>query len=304
MTSKIVPDASGPAAPAAVPRYLVVGGAEKAGTTSLFGYLAAHPQVCASAKKETDHFRAPAATLAGYETFFAGDGAVRPVRAESSPGYLAEAEAVAPRLAATLPQARLVFVLRDPVDRLRSCYRFYQSRLHVPATMSFDHFALACLDHEQDAGVTAGLQPWHLRATGRGRYERLLPAFERAFPADQILLVDYERLRRDAAGVTLEIAAFAGLEPGFYSDFAFARENVSFRARNGGLQRLAIGFNDGLEALWRRRPGLKRWLLRWYKRMNEQPLRDDPLSAATQARLDAYYAPTRADLARRFGTSA
>ena len=35
----------------------VIGGTEKAGTTSVFDYLSAHPQVCASSRKETDFFR-------------------------------------------------------------------------------------------------------------------------------------------------------------------------------------------------------------------------------------------------------
>jgi hypothetical protein len=281
--------------------YLIIAGAEKAGTTSLFGYLAAHPQVCPSLRKETDYFRRADATTEGYAAQFAASPGEAHVRMESSPGYLAEAEVVAPRLAAALPEARLVFVLRDPVERLRSCYRFYQSRLHVPAGMDFDTFVNGCLDHELQATNDLGLSPWHLLAAARGRYELLLPAFERTLPSEQCLVLPYERLRHDAAGISREIARFAGLDDRFFDDYAFERENVSFRARHGGFQRVAVAVNDSLQLLWRRHPRLKRSLLGWYKRMNAEPLREDALSPAVQARLDDYYLPTRLDLARRFG---
>jgi hypothetical protein len=283
--------------------YLIIAGAEKAGTTSLYGYLAAHPQVCPSLRKETDYFRQAGATAEGYLAQFPGAQADKRLRMESSPGYLAEAETVAPRLAAALPQARLVFVLREPVERLRSCYRFYQSRLHVPSTMDFDTFVTICLDREAGSARDGGLSRWHLLAAARGRYERALPAFERVFPASQCLVLPYERLRNDAPGVTREIARFAGLEPAFFDDFAFARENVSFRARHGGLQRVAVAINDSLEPLWRRHPSLKRRVLGWYKHVNAERLREDALSEAVHERLEAYYRPTRDYLTQRFAVA-
>lgn len=291
------------AGPGARCTHLIIGGAEKAGTTALFGYLAAHPGVRPSIRKETDYFRRPDTTAEGYEACFPpADGPMaRALRAESSPGYLAEAPEVAPRLAAAVPGALLVFVLRDPVDRLRSAYRFYQSRLHVPASMDFDRFVLACLGHEAGTPTPEGaaLKLWHLNAAARGRYEVLLPPFEQHCAPERILLVSFDDLKRDAPGVTRRIAALAGLDTAFYDTYTFGRENVSFRARHGALQRVAIAVNDALEGFWRRHPGVKRTLLRWYKRFNEEPLQADPLSPATQARLDDYYAGTRAWMARR-----
>jgi Sulfotransferase domain len=283
--------------------HLIIGGAEKAGTTALHGYLAAHPDVRASIRKETDYFRRPDASAEGYEACFPPPAPDRPsaLRAESSPGYLAEAPEVAPRMAAAVPGAHLVFVLRDPVDRLRSAYRFYQSRLHVPESMDFDAFVRACLGH--DAGTPtadgAALKTWHLGAAARGRYEDLLPPFDARYPAAQVLLVSFEDLKRDAPGVTRRIARFAGLDERFYDGYSFGRENVSFRARHGNLQRVAIAVNNHLEGFWRQNPAIKRTLLRWYKRFNEQPLQADPLQPGTQARLDDYYAATRAFMAGR-----
>lgn len=280
------------------PRYLIIGGAEKAGTTSLFSYFATHPQVCASSTKETDFFRG-SGQLRDYEQFFPGAGPEQ-LRVESSPGYLALADTVAPRMAALVPAARLVFVLREPVDRLRSAFRFYKSRLHVPGEMSFDQFVTICLEYEaaKRTGDHQGLLAWHLQAVSRGRYERLLPCFETRFPRQQVLAVHYDRLRTDVAGLLGEIAAFAGVDPAFFSGRSFERENVSFLARRRGLQRLAIAVNDGLEGVWRRHPAAKRRLVHLYKRFNEKPLEPDALSADAARGLDEIYAPARALLAR------
>src|SRR5580765_445608 len=81
----------------------VIGGTEKAGTTSVFDYLSAHPQVCTSSRKETDFFRNgytgnPEVDARRYGSFFERCDSRTPVIAEASPGYLGEAATVAPRM--------------------------------------------------------------------------------------------------------------------------------------------------------------------------------------------------------------
>lgn len=276
------------------PVHLIVAGAEKAGTTSLHTYLAAHPQVRASAKKETDFFRHPVRDLAPYLKFF-GDRDAH-VLLESSPAYLAEAAAVAPRIAQWLPQARLVFVLREPIDRLKSSFRFYKSRLHLAQSMSLDRFVECCLAYE-DGTLTpqrAGVQAWHLQALRRGRYEEQLPAFAAHIGAHRMLVLDHAALRDDVRRTVAQVARFAGIDPAFYERYGFARENVSFLARRAGIHRIAIGVNDRFESVWRRHPRLKQRLLALYKRLNARPLDPDQPSADTMARLQRYYAGTHA----------
>lgn len=87
--------------------FLIVGGAEKAGTTSLYRYLAAHPEVCASLSKETDYFRRANPDRNQYLEQFPPIADGQRLRLESSPGYLAEAEVVAPAIARVVPDAML-----------------------------------------------------------------------------------------------------------------------------------------------------------------------------------------------------
>jgi hypothetical protein len=285
--------------------FVIVGGAEKAGTTSLYGWLAAHPEVCPSLSKETDYFRGSSVDLDGYLARFPALTSRQHVRLESSPGYLAEADTSASAIARVVPGARMVFVLRDPIDRLQSCYRFYQSRLHLPPGMSLDAYADLCLLYVSDPELArkAGVADWHLNALARGRYEQALLAFHRGLPASQILLIDYRELAIDVKRTVQRVARFSGIDAGFFDDFAFARENVSFAARNQSLQRAAIYVNDGLETVWRRFPLVKRRLLALYKSMNATPPAPASFSASTMARLQAYYAPTHAFLGERFGAS-
>jgi hypothetical protein len=282
------------------PQLLIVAGAEKAGTTSLYTYLAAHPEVLASIRKETDYFRNADATLAAYLTEFPAAAAPGQwLRMESSPGYLAEARSVAPRIAAFVPHARLVFVLRDPLDRLRSSFRFYKSRLQLPAAMTFDQFVGAGLGHLR--GDTTGLagpalKPWHLDALARGRYEQQLPQFQALMPAEQLLVLSYDDLCHDVRGVMQRVAGFARIDAGYYASYGFARENASFLSRNQTLQRLALIANNRLETMWRRNPQTKRILRDVYKRINGRAPDPDPLSASLAAQLRDWYAPTYAFL--------
>lgn len=285
--------------------FVIVGGAEKAGTTSLYGWLAVHPEVCPSLSKETDYFRGSAVDLDGYLARFPVLSGKQHVHLESSPGYLAEAETAAPAIARVVPGARMVFVLRDPVERLQSCYRFYQSRLNLPLEMSLDAYAALCLlyAHKPESARKAGVADWHLNALARGRYEQAMLAFQRSFPASQILLLDYRDLARDVKRTVQRVATFSGIDAAFFDEFAFVRENVSFAARNQSLQRVAIYVNDGLETVWRRFPLIKRRLLALYKSVNATPPEPAAFSASTMARLQAFYAPTYAYMDERFGTA-
>jgi hypothetical protein len=112
---------------------LVVIGAMKCGTSALHRYLGCHPDIMMSEPKELNFFFGP--DNADSETWTRGnwhrgvawyvahfDGRVR-VRGESSPGYTSPSHPeVAQRMAALVPAARLVYLVRDPVKRAVSQY--------------------------------------------------------------------------------------------------------------------------------------------------------------------------------------
>jgi hypothetical protein len=108
-----------------LPTFLVIG-AKKAGSTSLFRYLSAHPQVFMPAAKRLDFFsgRTWDKGVEWYEQQFA-PGAGLPARGEASNLYAAYplAKGVPERIASVVPDVRLVYLIRDPIRRIESLYR-------------------------------------------------------------------------------------------------------------------------------------------------------------------------------------
>ena len=106
---------------------LIVIGAERCGTSSLHRYLRSHPQVFMSKKKELNFFVAEREWRRGrswYERQFPADA---PVRGESSPAYTAYPvfSGVPARLAALVPDAQLLYLVRDPVERTISAIHLH-----------------------------------------------------------------------------------------------------------------------------------------------------------------------------------
>src|ERR687891_2907647 len=106
-----------------LPNLLIIG-AQKWGTTSLHAYLDLHPDVHMSAEKELDFFIADRGWRNGpdwYARRFRDDAAVR---GEASPNYTAWPvwDGVPERAASLVRGARLVYLVRDPIERLESHY--------------------------------------------------------------------------------------------------------------------------------------------------------------------------------------
>src|SRR5262249_13344047 len=110
---------------------LVILGAQKAGTTSLFNYLSAHPQVRSPTNKEVHYFdlnfaRGPTWYRAHFPkrsdtSLEQDDIRDEQITLDASPYYLFH-PAVPERLKTTLPQAKFIVMMRNPVDRAYSHY--------------------------------------------------------------------------------------------------------------------------------------------------------------------------------------
>jgi len=184
-----------------LPDTLIIG-AMKCATSSLHQYLAAHPDIAASTPKELDFFLAGRYAELGEawyrRQFCTPPGALRAL--ESSPNYTKRHEdpGVARRVAGLVPDAKLIYVLRDPLKRIESHYvhSVGAGRIRV----GFDE-ALADI-----AGS---------RLVQTSRYWWQLSAFLEHFPAEQIRVVSYERLASHPDAVVDEVLGFIGLDPGF-----------------------------------------------------------------------------------------
>ena len=107
------------------PNFIVIGAA-RAGTTSLFEYLRSHPDVFMAPGKELIFFwERWHLGIDWYESQFAGARGETAI-GEASPGYTIypARRGVAERIAKTLPDAKLIYLMRDPVARIHSNYKF------------------------------------------------------------------------------------------------------------------------------------------------------------------------------------
>jgi Sulfotransferase domain len=194
-----------------LPNLLVIG-APKCGTTSLHRYLDAHPEIAMSAEKELNFFVPELNGGRGLDWYERQFDASAPVRGESSPAYASHPfyAGVPQRIHAVIPDVRLVYLVRDPIERIVSHYRLIEPdpRLHSLEEAIAD--------------------PFHgPRMLGVSRYAAQLEQYLRFFPSEQILVVDADRLR-DRRGETLaQVFRFLGVDPHFRSAELDRLHNVS-----------------------------------------------------------------------------
>lgn len=212
----------------------VIGGAPKCGTTALFSYLDQHPDVFTTTPKEPHYFAsAPLGrrvmqgdySRSEYEALFAGR---RPnqVAGEGSTHYLHHAVAVAPALAEAVPDVRLVFSLRDPVERAYShyCFRYSAAGPYTAGGVgSGETFA----DFARDPEIAR-----------IGDYASNLATFYEHFDREQVLVLLMSDLRRDLPETMRQICEHIGVSPAFDFDLS-SRENETGYPRFPALMPLA-----------------------------------------------------------------
>ena len=217
----------------ALPDFFVAG-APKAGTTALHAALARHPELYLSPVKEPKFFLTdgPPPTQGGpgdartyrehvwrradYEALF--DGAPAGTwRGESTPFYLYN-RAAQLRIRASIPEARLIVILRDPIERAHSNWTHLWSAGLDPV----DDFLRACA--AEDERIAAGwAEFWHY--TELGKYGRQLEHLYSVFPRQQVLVFRYRALVADPAALLDVVCGFLGVRTGLLPEVP--RENVT-----------------------------------------------------------------------------
>jgi hypothetical protein len=259
---------------ARLPDLLVIG-APKAGTTSLAAWLREHPRVAFSAQKELEYFdRNYDRGLEWYLSRLPQDPGDRVV-AEATPTYLSE-PGVAERVAATLPDARFVAVLRDPVARAWSNYWFFRMLGVEPRGWAR---AVAQSSDTPDGRDTTGYV-W------RGRYGEQLARWDALVGPDRLQVLLFEELIADPQAAYESVCAFAGIEPATLPDSRSV--NPTTRPRYGRLQVLLRSDRGG---------ALRRRLFLWNARGGPAP----KMTPEQRAQLLPRFADDKALLERRIG---
>lgn len=210
---------------AGAPRHLIIAGAQRCGTTWLARAVARHPRVLQAdpPRPEPKWFLDERCEVEGVDAYrarwFAGAEPDQ-VLLDKSTSYL-ESPAAARRMATLLPEAPVLVVLRDPVERARSHARFSiqhgaEQRSLVDALRAEDEPGW---DREQYS-----VSPFAYRA--RSRYVEALAPFAAALVPGALRVVVFEEITTDRS-VLAGLLEDVGLDPASYPDGELPAENAS-----------------------------------------------------------------------------
>jgi len=225
-----------------LPNLLIIGG-QKCGTSSLHFYLGRHPEIFMSRLKEPEYFieeRNWGRGLNWYRSHFKD----APIRGEASANYTAchRFPGIPARVHETVPDARLIYLMRDPLVRIVS------------------HWIHNFADHLEHRPIAEAVR--HETYVERSSYWMQLQAFLEHFSSEQILVVQSEKLRSERETTMRRIFQFLGVNADFrHPSFRVLRHVSSRKRRRTRLgRRLAdTGLLRRIEAL----PQPLRWQLKY-----------------------------------------
>lgn len=184
----------------------------KSGTTSLHAYLGSHPQIFMCSQKEPEFFAKETVWSRGEDWYLKLFAAAESesVIGESSTAYsrIPHFPGVAERIAKFNPEARFVYVMRDPVERTISQY----------------WFRVRFCGERRDMLTAVREDP---RYTDTSNYAMQLAPYVELFGSDRIATLTFEELSRNPSNVSRQLFAWLGVDASFVPPNLDQRENVT-----------------------------------------------------------------------------
>jgi len=204
-----------------LPNFFVIG-AYKSGTTSLNQYLAAHPEIFLPRVKEPSYFafagvrqanltlvyRNSVKSLAEYQDLYRNATAHIAV-GDVSPEYMTS-QIAALEIHRLVPNAKLIAILRDPVERAYSDFLMYR-RDGIEKEIDF----AKALERQTERASRSDPTGFYVST---GFYGEQLARYYERFPSSQIKVFLLEELQSDSLQVLSEIFEFLGVDPYFIPD--------------------------------------------------------------------------------------
>ena len=286
----------------------VIIGAQKSGTTTLFKLLSEHPEIYMPPGKEVPFFTNDEAYASGLDPYLQelfGGAPSHALWGKATPHYLSDQRA-SERLWATIPRAKLIAILRDPVDRALSHYRMSVRRGIEERT--FDQAISDMLDPK-------ALQAARNLPVGRsseastyvvwGEYGRLLDAYFSRFPREQILILFTDELASSPKDTCNRMLIFLGVSP-------FVPKSLGKRFHEGGTKErfplvVRLAHEKWIRRLWHAVPlRFRSPMTFWFHQVNIVQEIDtlENYSDQTVKKLQIHYQPDIARLEELIGRKA
>lgn len=178
---------------------LITIGAMKCATTSLHYYLSLHPEISMSRRKELDFFVSEKNWERGIEWYKSNFIGKAKIYGESSPNYTLYPifSGVPERMHSVVPEAKLIYVVRDPVDRLLS------------------HYVHSCSKGREKREPAEALTDFNSAYFYRSRYYMQLEQYLQYFPGSNILVISNEDLFHHRRETLRKVFKFLDVDEAF-----------------------------------------------------------------------------------------
>jgi hypothetical protein len=283
------------------PNFFIVG-APRCGTTAMYVYLRAHPDVFMPYYKEPVFFgadlnkRSRTFDEQAYLELFANSRGERRL-GEATVWYL-YSQTAATEIKAFAPDARIIIMLRNPVEMIHSLHSLMLLTGNEDIA-DFEEALAAEPDRSRGLRIPKGARRVEgLQYRACGRYATHVRRYLDTFGTDAVKVVLYDDLRADPRRVYRGVLEFLGVDAAFEPDFSIVNRNSAVRFRP--LQRLTA--SPAFIRATSRLPGpILHKLRKGIKRLNMRPESRPPISDALRARLAREFAPDVDELGRIIG---
>jgi hypothetical protein len=205
----------------------IVIGSGRSGTTSLWKHLDSHPEISTPPDKEQAFFSVDRNYERGIEWYMRrilGSAPEGAKRGTVTPAYMAGSEdvirTIASRIKESAPDARLIALLRDPIDRAVAIYRSWSRNPSGKKLATFEEMVLPSLTGESrvERDIITG-----------GEYGRILSIYLEFFPREQIFVAFTADLDQRPETLLKQLFEFIGVDP------SHTPSDLATRYRQGGM---------------------------------------------------------------------
>jgi hypothetical protein len=236
----------------------IIAGVTKGGTTSIFRYLAEHPHIFPSSKKEVSYFtslryKEQLPALSVYESFFK-NYAGEQYRMEASPSYFCGGRKVAASIKERLGDLKIMLSMRNPVDRMFSKYTSLRGQLVLDKNLSFSEYIKRSEEFKKEMLYVRKKHIYGGFASGK--YADFIEDWLEVFGKD-LRVFFFEDLIKDNRAYLRNVCRWLGLDSSFYGNYNFVIENKSRQANNLFLHSFALKLNKKIDSFLIRHYNLK-----------------------------------------------
>jgi len=259
-----------------------IAGMPRSGTTSLYTYLKQHPQVYLSLYKEP-HFFSKDLTQSSYNiqdpqlyhSLFRDAGDAKAI-GEGSVWYLTS-QTAARAIVEYNPKARIIIMLRNPVDMIYSLHSLYL-RTENENIVDFNEAVRAVPQRKQGRSIPPGTYfPEGLIYTEVGLYYRKIKRFKDVFHSRNIHFIIFDRFAAQTPDCFRETLEFLGLDPGFEAEFDSKKASAILRSKV-------------IEQIRRAQPVVKQMLSKKTGKDSHMGPRRPPISGELKQELKSWFA--------------